>query len=85
MKALIFDMDGTLTPATQKISSEMIQELEAIPNGFKKYLVTGSDMSKVLNQIPESFLLENFSKVLTCNGTRVYNTSLDLDDETRPL
>ena len=28
MKALIFDMDGTLTPATQKISSEMIQELE---------------------------------------------------------
>jgi phosphomannomutase len=85
MKALIFDMDGTLTPATQKISKEMLQGLEAVPNGFKKYLVTGSDMSKVLNQIPESFLLENFSKVFTCNGTRVYNTSLDLDDETRPL
>ena len=85
MKALIFDMDGTLAPATQKISKEMLQALEAVPNGFKKYLVTGSDMSKVLNQIPESFLLENFSKVFTCNGTRVYNTSLDLDDETRPL
>ena len=85
MKALIFDMDGTLTPATQKISKEMLQTLEAVPNGFKKYLVTGSDMSKVINQIPESFLLDNFSKVFTCNGTRVYNTSLDLDDETRPL
>jgi phosphomannomutase len=85
MKALIFDMDGTLTPATQKISKEMLQALEAVPNGFKKYLVTGSDMSKVINQIPESFLLDNFSKVFTCNGTRVYNTSLDLDDETRPL
>ena len=85
MKALIFDMDGTLVPATQKISKEMLQGLESIPNGFKKYLVTGSDMSKVLNQIPESFLLENFSKVFACNGTRVYNTSLDLDDETRPL
>jgi phosphomannomutase len=85
MKALVFDMDGTLTPATQKISIEMIKELETIPNGFKKYLVTGSDMSKVLNQIPESFLLENFSKVLTSNGTRVYNTSLDLDDETGAL
>jgi phosphomannomutase len=85
MKALIFDMDGTLAPATQKISKEMLQGLESIPNGFKKYLVTGSDMSKVLNQIPESFLLENFSKVFACNGTRVYNTSLDLDDETRPL
>jgi len=85
MKALIFDMDGTLTPATQKISKEMLQALETVPNGFKKYIVTGSDLSKVLNQIPESFLLENFSKVFTCNGTRVYNTSLDLDDETRPL
>tara|TARA_R100001460_G_scaffold17394_2_gene37537 strand:- start:118 stop:873 length:756 start_codon:yes stop_codon:yes gene_type:complete len=85
MKALIFDMDGTLTPATQKISKEMIQALENIPNGFRKYLVTGSDMSKVLNQLPETFLLENFSKVFTCNGTRVYNTFLDLDDETKPL
>jgi phosphomannomutase len=85
MKAMIFDMDGTLTPATQKISKEMMEEISSIPNSIKKYLVTGSDFFKVVNQIPESFILDNFSKVFTCNGTRVYNTSLDLDDETRPL
>ena len=85
MKSLIFDMDGTLTPPTQKISKEMMEEIASIPNGINKYLVTGSELSKVVNQIPESFLLDNFSKVFTCNGTRVYNTSLDLDDETQPL
>jgi phosphomannomutase len=85
MKSLIFDMDGTLTPPTQKISKEMMEEIASIPNGINKYLATGSELSKVVNQIPESFLLDNFSKVFTCNGTRVYNTSLDLDDETRPL
>ena len=85
MTALIFDMDGTLTPPTQKISTEMLSTLSSIPPGYKKYLVTGSDLTKVLNQIPEEFLLQNFRKVFTCNGTRVYDTSLDMDDETKPF
>ena len=85
MTALIFDMDGTLTPPTQKISPEMLSTLSNIPPGYKKYLVTGSDLTKVLNQIPEEFLLQNFRKVFTCNGTRVYDTSLDMDDETRSI
>ena len=85
MTALIFDMDGTLTPPTQKISPEMLSTLSNIPPGYKKYLVTGSDLTKVLNQIPEEFLLQNFRKVFTCNGTRVYDTSLDMDDETKPF
>ena len=85
MTALIFDMDGTLTPPTQKISPEMLSTLSNIPPGYKKYLVTGSDLNKVLNQIPEEFLLQNFRKVFTCNGTRVYDTSLDMDDETKPI
>jgi len=84
MTALIFDMDGTLTPATQKISPEMIMALNSIKPGYNKYLVTGSDLSKVLKQIPEEFLLNNFKKVFTCNGTRVYDTNLDLDDENKP-
>ena len=85
MKALIFDMDGTLTEATQKISDEMLESLSLIKPSYNKYLVTGSDMTKVLNQIPEDFLLKNFRKVFTCNGTRVYDTSLDMDDETKPI
>ena len=85
MKALIFDMDGTLTLATQTISEEMMHSLSRVKPGYNKYIVTGSDMDKVLRQIPESFLLKNFKKVFTCNGTRVYDTSLDLDDETKPF
>ena len=77
-------MDGTLTGATQKISNEMLEALSGIKPLYNKYLVTGSDLGKVLNQIPEEFLLKNFKKVFTCNGTRVYDTHLDLDDETKP-
>jgi len=84
-KALIFDMDGTLTPATQPISIEMMKALSKVPRSYKKYLVSGSDFSKILKQIPESFLLNNFDKVFACNGTSVYNTNIDLDDETRPI
>ena len=84
MKALIFDMDGTLTPATQKISIEMMEQIQNIKPSYKKYIVTGSDLDKVLKQMPEDFLLKNFKKVFTCNGTRVYDTSLDPDDETKP-
>ena len=85
MKAIIFDMDGTLSESRQPISDEMIDCLRKIPNSYKKYLVTGSDMAKIEEQIPEDVLLEVFDKVFACNGTRVFNTRLDLDDETRPI
>ena len=63
----------------------MMKALESIKPGYHKYLVTGSDLVKVLNQIPEDFLLRTFRKVFTCNGTKVYDTQLDLDDETKPF
>jgi hypothetical protein len=81
IKAVIFDMDGTLSESRQPISDEMIECLRNIPNSYKKYLVTGSDMAKIEEQIPVDVLLEVFDKVFACNGTRVYNTYLDLDDE----
>ena len=80
-KALIFDMDGTLTGHTQPISKDMMQTLIDLGPHYKKYLVTGSEMSKIEKQIPEDFLLKTFEKVFACNGTRAYNTNLDLDDE----
>ena len=63
MKALIFDMDGTLTEPRKLISDEMIEVLRKVPNSYKKYLVTGSDMAKVEEQIPVEFLLTFFDKV----------------------
>jgi len=83
-KALVFDMDGTLAPATQKISDDMMTALLSVKPGYNKYLVTGSDMEKIQKQIPESFLLKCFRKVFACNGTSVFDTNLDTDDETKP-
>ena len=68
-KALLFDMDGTLTEARQLIDSEVVKSLSEIKTGIKKYLVTGSDMSKIEEQIPNSLLLSLFDKVYACLGS----------------
>ena len=83
-QALLFDMDGTLTDPRQPIDDDMLDVLKSIKPSIKKYLVTGSDMSKIEEQIPNSVLLRLFERVYSCNGTRVWNCNLDMDDETQP-
>jgi|TARA_R100000458_G_C8266335_1_gene241358 phosphomannomutase len=80
--ALLFDMDGTLTDARETISNDVVQTLRLVPPAIKKYLVTGSDMTKIEEQIPRDILLSLFERVFSCNGTRVWNCNLDMDDET---
>jgi phosphomannomutase len=41
-------------------------------------------MAKIEEQIPYEYLLSLFERVYACNGTRVYNCNLDMDDETLP-
>tara|TARA_A100001515_G_scaffold138781_1_gene132683 strand:- start:1355 stop:2122 length:768 start_codon:yes stop_codon:yes gene_type:complete len=84
-KALLFDMDGTLTDARQPISQDVLDAMSSITNTLKLYLVTGSDMSKIEEQIGTENLLSLFNRVYACNGTRVWNCDLDMDDETRPV
>ena len=82
-KALLFDMDGTLTDPTGPISQDIVDVLRKI--SVKKHLVTGSDYQKVEDQIGTENLLDLFSRVYTCNGTKVWNCDIDMDDETRPI
>lgn len=84
-RTLLFDMDGTLTDARQPISEDVMKVISSIPNNINKHIVTGSDLVKVEEQIPVSFLLSQFDRVFACNGTRVYNCKLDMDDETRSI
>ncbi len=84
-KALLFDMDGTLTDARQRISPDVVEVLRSIPPSIKKYIVTGSDMSKIDEQIPNDIMLSLFERVYACNGTRVWNCNLDMDDETKAI
>ena len=83
--ALLFDMDGTLTDPRQPITEDVVKNLKSVSPGIKKYLVTGSDMSKIDEQIPNDILLGLFERVFACNGTRVWNCNLDMDDETRAI
>ena len=84
-KALLFDMDGTLTDARKLITDDVVLALKETAAGTKRHLVTGSDMLKVEEQIPTSLLLSLFDRVYACNGTRVYNCNLDMDDENLPI
>ena len=84
-KALLFDMDGTLTDPRQLITPEVVEALRSVSNGINLHLVTGSDMGKVEEQIPTPVLLDLFDRVYACNGTRVYNCKLDMDDESLPI
>jgi phosphomannomutase len=83
--AMLFDMDGTLTDPREPITPEVVNILQKLPNSIRKYLVTGSDMSKIEEQLGIQLLLSQFQRVYACNGTKVYNCFLDMDDETRAI
>ena len=83
--ALLFDMDGTLTDPRQKIPKDVVDVLKKVNPGLKKYIVTGSDIAKVEEQIGNDLMLEIFERIYTCNGTTVYNCNLDMDDETKSI
>ncbi len=79
--ALLFDMDGTLTDARQPISKDVIDILRSIKPPVKKYLITGSNMAKIEEQMSNDYLLKLFERVYSCNGTKVWNCNIDMDDE----
>ena len=83
--AMLFDMDGTLTDARQPITEDVLTALRSISPSIKRYLVTGSDFAKVEEQMGNDNLLGLFERIYACNGTRVWNCNIDMDDETRPL
>ena len=84
-KIYIFDVDGTLTPSRLPMTEEFQKYFKEWIKKNKFYLVTGSDYVKVEEQLGTENLLSLFERVYTCNGTRVWNCNLDMDDETRPM
>ncbi len=72
---ILFDMDGTLTPARQKMDINMEMRLhEAQRKGFDIGIITGSDMNYVRHQCSRLFDLSlvDSSRIhfLPCNGTK---------------
>ena len=76
-KIILFDMDGTLTPARQVMSVEVANELYNVQKaGFEIGILTGSGLDYIKQQCKPMFeheLLNCFDiHYLPCNGTKYY-------------
>ena len=76
-KVVLFDMDGTLTPARQKMDQSMIKPIYDLQqSGFEVAIVSGSDFDYILEQC--DILLDinpvDQEKIhwMPCNGTKYY-------------
>lgn len=76
-KALLFDMDGTLTPARNKISSEMQNVLcELSAAGHAVCIVSGSPMNYIQEQLKtRENEYSDTLVIMPCNGTQVFTLS----------
>ena len=77
-KIVLFDMDGTLTPARQKMSWQVLNALSDLQEeGFEIGILTGSDLDYIRQQCDIMFDVSPVDpfKVhyLPCNGTKYYS------------
>lgn len=68
---VLFDVDGTLTPARLTISDEMKQTLQALRKKVVVGFVGGSDLSKQVEQLGAT-VLEDFDYCFSENGLTAY-------------
>ena len=86
MKTVLFDMDGTLTEAREKMSQLMCSALRKLQlSGYNIGIVSGSDLNYIMeqchliNEIPG--LDYKMLDLYPCNGTKHYK----LGDHGRPV
>ncbi len=70
-RVLVFDVDGTLTGPRRRIQEDFARFFRAIVQRETVYLVSGSDMPKLQNQLPE-WLLDGVKGVFPCSGNEMY-------------
>jgi phosphomannomutase len=75
---VLFDMDGTLTPAREQASPDVIESLIDLLQFADVGIVTGADLDGILRQCDRPALREgilnsdNAFWLLSCNGTQVH-------------
>lgn len=70
-QVLIFDVDGTLTGPRRLMYDDFARFFRSIISCFPVYLVTGSDLPKLKEQIP-SGILGDVSGAFTCSGNELW-------------
>ena len=68
-KVYIFDCDGTLTPSRQEMTEKFLDFFDGWSEKNKFYLVTGSDISKMEEQIPD-IIMEKTAGIFCCGGNQ---------------
>ena len=87
----IFDVDGTLTPARQTMTKEFQNYFREWSKRNIFYLVTGSDLDKMVEQVPKD-ILENAIGLFSCSGNtyhvdgmEVYNRKFNKPETLMPF
>ena len=70
-KVYIFDVDGTLTPSRQKMTPDFEEFFYEWSKGKKYYLVSGSDLPKMREQMGYLYL-DRAQGLFTCGGNKFY-------------
>jgi len=70
-KVFIFDVDGTLTPSRRKMTKGFEEFFDKWSDKNKFYLVSGSDIEKLDEQVPESIMMKA-EGIFTCGGNELW-------------
>ena len=70
-RVYIFDVDGTLTPSRRPMTEDFLEFFNGWSKSNSFYLVTGSDLNKIKEQVPD-FILERAEAVFTCCGNEMW-------------
>ena len=70
-KVFIFDVDGTLTPSRQKMTEEFKEFFLKWSKGKKYYLVSGSNIEKMDEQVPEDIMIDA-QGLFCCGGNELW-------------
>ena len=65
----LFDMDGTLTPAREEMSRDMLEALKLLNEKFNIGIVSGSIIEYIQEQCSELLASDIDLDIYPCNGT----------------
>lgn len=82
-KLVLFDVDGTLTPARQTVSPEMVQLLKELRKKVAIGFVGGSDLVKISEQLSVSGnnVIDDFDFAFAENGLTAYRLGKPLESQ----
>lgn len=82
-KLVLFDVDGTLTPARQAVSNEMLETLRDLRKKAIVGFVGGSDLVKISEQlsVQGSNVIEDFDYAFAENGLTAYKLGKPLESQ----